>query len=321
MKTAVIIPAYNEAATIRDVISAFHKELPEASIYVIDNNSKDDTQRIAAETLAALGTSGRVLFEKKQGKAHAVRKGFSEVNADYYVVVDADMTYNAEDVHALLKPVMENGMDMVVGDRHTRGDYRQQNKRLFHNFGNHLVKWLIRLLFHGRVNDILSGYRAFNRKFVKNFPILSYDYAIETELTIHALDKGFSIAEIPVSYRDRPAGSVSKLNTYVDGLKIIRLILDVFKDYRPLFFFTSIASIFFMLGTAIGLPVIYEFIEYQYIYKIPSAILASGLMIFSIIFFSIGVTLDTVVNKHRFMYHMHLLHYQEKANDNMEQKD
>ncbi|HER63589.1 MAG TPA: glycosyltransferase [Desulfobacteraceae bacterium] len=310
MTTAVIIPAYNEAATIRDVITAFHAELPDAEIVVVDNNSSDNTQQIARNALTAVG-GGDVLFEKRQGKAHAVKKAFLEVNADYYVLVDADMTYSAGDVHALLRPVIERGVDMVVGDRHAHGRYKHQNKRIFHNFGNHLVRRLIRLLFQGGLKDILSGYRAFNRKFVKNFPILSSDFAIETELTLHALDKNFSVEEVPVSYRDRPAGSVSKLNTYVDGLKIIRLILSIFKDYRPLSFFSAISFIFFMLGAVIGVPVIVEFIDHQYIYKVPSAILASGLMIFSIIFFSIGVTLDTVVSKQRFMYHLHLLHYQE----------
>jgi len=314
MNTAVIIPAYNEAGTIKEVITAFHAQLPDAKIYIIDNNSSDATGRIARETLQSLGARGQVLFERKQGKAHAIKKAFFEINADYYVMVDADMTYDAKDVHELLRVVTERGVDMAVGDRHAHGHYREETKRVFHNFGNNLVKWLIRFLFSGQLNDILSGYRAFNKKFVKNFPILSSDFAIESELTLHALDKGFTVEEIPIAYRDRPQGSVSKLNTYVDGIKIIKLIVDIFKDYRPLAFFSGIALLFFVAGTAIGLPVILEFVDHRYIYKVPSAILASGLMIFSIIFFSIGVTLDTVVNKERFMYHLHLLHYQEKEN-------
>lgn len=314
MTTAVIIPAYNEAATVGGVITAFHAELPEALIYVVDNNSSDETRRIAEEAFRAGGIAGGVLSEKRQGKAHAIKKAFLEVNADQYVIVDADMTYSSEDVHKLLAPVLERGIDMVVGDRHALGQYRAQNKRPLHNFGNHLVKWLIRLLFRGSLNDILSGYRAFSRTFVKNFPILSSDFAIETELTLHALDKEFSVEEVPISYQDRPAGSESKLNTYVDGLKIIKLIVKIFKDYRPFYFFSCISFIFFLSGMAIGIPVIKEFIEYRYIYRVPSAILASGLMIFSIIFLSIGITLDTVVNKERFMYHLHLLHYREKEN-------
>lgn len=310
--TAIVIPAYNEEATISAVIREFHHQLPKAILFVVDNNSSDDTGRIARETFQSLGANGRVLFERMQGKAHAIKKAFSEINADYYVMVDADMTYDAKDVHELLKSVIERGADMAVGDRHARGHYREENKRIFHNFGNNMVKWLIRFLFSGQLNDILSGYRAFNKKFVKNFPILSSDFAIESELTLHALDKGFMVEEIPISYRDRPQGSMSKLNTYVDGVKIIKLILDIFKDYRPLAFFSVIALVFFLGGTLIGLPVILEFVDHRYIYKVPSAILASGLMIFSIIFFSIGVTLDTVVNKQRFMYHLHLLHYQEK---------
>lgn len=309
--TAIVIPAYNEAATIKDVITTFNSELPDALIYVVDNNSSDDTSRIARDTLASLNAAGQVLSERQQGKAHAMKKAFSEVNADYYVVVDADMTYFAKDAHELLKAVTDRGVDMAVGNRHAHGHYQVENKRIFHNFGNNLVKWLIRFLFQGQLNDILSGYRAFNRKFVKNFPILSSDFAIESELTLHALDKGFMVEEVPISYQDRPTGSVSKLNTYVDGIKIIKLILDIFKDYRPLTFFSVIAFLFFVAGMGIGFPVILEFIDFHYIYKVPSAILASGLMIFAIIFFSIGVTLDTVVNKHRFMYQLQLLRYQE----------
>jgi len=312
VKIVVVIPAYNEEHTICDVIRAFHNALPESHIYVIDNNSNDKTNQIAQETLDELNCSGGVLFEKSQGKASAVRKAFTEIDSDIYVMVDADMTYPADVVKSLIKPILDGKADMVVGDRQKKGGYQKENKRRFHNFGNKFVRNLINLLFRSNLNDILSGYRVLNRKFVKNFPILSAGFVIETELTLHALDKRFKIVEIPIDYKDRPPGSYSKLNTYIDGLKVIKLIFQIFKDYKPLIFFSLVALLFCLAGLVTGAPVLVEFALTRIIKHVPLAILASGLMILSLISFSIGVILDTVVRNHRFQYELTLLKYFER---------
>jgi glycosyltransferase involved in cell wall biosynthesis len=254
-----------------------------------------------------LGCDGTVISEKRQGKGMAVRKAFNEIDADYYVMVDADMTYDPEEVHTLLKPVVDGEQDMVVGDRHSSGMYKSENKRKFHNFGNSLVTKIINMLFKSSLVDILSGYRVFSRRFVKTFPITCAGFEIETEMTLHALDKRFQVKEIPVNYKDRPEGSFSKINTFSDGIRILRTIMWVFKDYRPLLFFGSLSLLFAVLGILMGLPVLYEYIEYKFIYRVPSAILATGLMIFSLLFFGIGLILDTVAKFQRFNYELHLL--------------
>lgn len=311
-KIALILPAYNEEISIREVIKAFHHELPDAYFCIIDNNSKDRTGEIARTTIAELGCQGIVLFEPRQGKSKAVQKAFEEINADYYIMVDADMTYPAKEVHHLLKPVVENKADMVVGDRHLTGGYRKENKRPFHNIGNIFIRRLINLLFKNNLNDILTGYRVFTRKFVKNFPILGEGFTLETELTLHALDKGFRILEIPIEYKDRPIGSHSKLNTYVDGLRVIKLIVEIFKNFKPLTFFGFISLLFFVGGIIAGLPVLIEFVETQYIVHVPLAILATGLMILAMNSLAIGFILDTVVKNHKFMYGLKLLEYSQK---------
>ena len=316
IKIAIVIPAYNEEDTIYDVIRAFFNELPSGHIYVIDNNSSDKTNHVAHDTLAELNCNGRVFLENTQGKAYAIRKAFNEINADIYIIVDADMTYPADAVLSLIKPVLDGKADMVVGDRYKTGGYQRENKRRFHNFGNKFVRNLINLLFGSNLNDILSGYRVFNRKFVKNFPILSTGFAIETELTLHALDKRFKIIEVPIDYKDRPKGSYSKLNTVADGIKIIKLIFQIFKDYRPLTFFSIMALFFSLSGLGAGAPVLIEFAVTRFITHVPLAILASGLMILSLISFSIGVILDTVVRNHRFQYELSLLKYSEYGNLN-----
>lgn len=306
---AVIIPAFNEESTIRDVMMRFHQELPPAGIYVIDNNSGDRTAQIARATLAELSCRGTVLFENRRGKANAVRKAFSEVDADLYVMVDADNTYSARDVHRLIDPVVAREADMTVGDRHASGAYERENKRRFHGFGNALVRKLINYLFKSELKDILSGYRAFSRRFVKNFPIMRQGFTLETELTLHALDKRFSIREVPIEYQERPLGSTSKINTLGDGIEIIRYIFDIFKDYRPLAFFGVCSVIFFCLGFIAGLPVIIEFIKTRFILHIPLAILSTGLMLFSVVSLAIGIILDAVVKNHRFQYELSLLRY------------
>lgn len=309
-KIAVLIPCYNEELTIKKVIKDFKRELPEADIYVYNNNSKDKTYEIASKCGVI------VRNEYNQGKGNVVRRMFREIDADIYIMVDADDTYPAEFVHKLIEPIKNNTADMVVGDRLSNGTYKKENKRKFHNFGNNLVKKAINTVFKSNLNDIMSGYRAFNKMFVKNIPVLSSKFEIETEMTLHALDKKFIVKEIPIEYRDRPEGSVSKLNTVNDGVKVIKTIIKMYKDFKPRKFFWCIGFIIILLGIIIGAPVIMEFIKYRYIYKIPSAILATGLEILAIIILQCGVILDTIVKQHREDYEINLINYKTKEKNN-----
>ncbi len=292
-KIAILIPCYNEELTIAKVINDFKKELPQSKIYVYDNNSNDNTAQIAKEAGAL------VKFVPDQGKGNVVRCMFMDIDADIYVMVDGDDTYPAKDVHKLIEPIVNNIADMSLGDRHSNGSYQKQNDRNFHNFGNNLVATLINTLYKRDLKDIMSGYRAFNRSFVKHFPVHSSGFEIETEMSMHALDKRFSIKEIEVDYIDRIEGSVSKLNTYSDGFKVLKTIFWLFKDYKPLTFFTYISGIFFLLSLISGIPVISEFIQTSYVTKIPSAILAVGLMLISFISFFMGLLLDTIARQHK----------------------
>lgn len=310
MKMVIIIPAYNEELTIKEVITNFYYLYPEAYFYIIDNNSNDNTSKYSNEIINKLGCKGCILVEKRQGKGNALRRAFMEIEADIYVMVDADLTYSEKDLNNLIEPIINNECDMCVGNRHAEGLYSKINKRKFHNFGNNFVKNLVNKFFNSKLNDIMSGFRAFNKRFVKNFPILSEGFEIETEMTLHALDKKFRIKEIPISYKDRPEGSTSKLNTINDGVKIIKMIFTIFKDYKPFIFFTILSFILFFLGLLIGLPVIIEFIKTRYITKVPSAVLASGLMIISILFFTVGFILDSIIKLHRYDYELKLLHFE-----------
>lgn len=305
MKIAVLIPCYNEEITVEKVIKDFRKELPDADIYVYDNNSKDRTAEIAKANGAI------VKHEYKQGKGNVVRSMFYDVEADIYVMVDGDDTYPAEFVHQLIKPVVEGRADMAIGDRLSNGTYQKENKRHFHEFGNNLVKKSINVLFKANLKDIMTGYRVFSKKFVKNMPVMSPKFEIETEMSLYALDKRFVIEEIPILYRDRPEGSVSKLNTVKDGMKVLKTILKMFKNYKPLKFYTAIAVIIFLLGIIIGIPVFMEFFSLHYITKIPSAILAMGLVTLSVIIGQCGVILDTVVRQNRENYELNMLRYKQ----------
>lgn len=314
-KIAILIPCYNEEITVAKVITDFKKELPDALIYVYNNNSTDNTLQIAYENGAI------VKNEYRQGKGNVVRNMFREIDADVYVLVDGDNTYPANMVHQLIKPILMETADMVVGDRISNGTYKKQNKRLFHDFGNGMVKYTINRLFKTNLKDVMSGYRAFSRTFVKNIPILSKGFEVETEMTLHALDKRFIIKEIPIEYKDRPNKSKSKLNTFTDGYKVIKTIIKMLKDYKPLKFFLSIAIIFFVLGLIIGIPVIYEYILTRYITKVPSAVLSTGLMIFSVIIAQCGVILDTVVKDDKEKYEIELNKYTtlEKIKENIKE--
>ena len=292
-KIAVMIPCYNEELTIKKVVEDFKKELPDAYIYVYNNNSKDNTEKIAKDAGAI------VLRDYKQGKGNVVRSMFRDIDADMYVMVDGDDTYPAEEVHKLIE-VVESGMaDMAIGDRLSNGTYIKENKRNFHNFGNVLVKNTINFIFKSKLNDIMTGYRVFNREFVKNMPVLSPGFEIETEMTFHALDRNYSIVEVPITYRDRPVGSVSKLNTFSDGFKVLLTIFKMFKNYRPLGFFLIVAIIFWIISLIIGVPLFVEFFKTGVVTKFPSGILATGIAIFGMLSLSIGVILDTLVRQHK----------------------
>lgn len=306
MKVAVLIPCYNEEITIGKVVDDFKRVMPEADIYVYDNNSKDKTSEIALEHGAI------VKKEYRQGKGNVVRSMFRDIDADYYVMVDGDDTYPAEFAQKLLEPLIKGEADMTIGDRLSNGTYYNENKRNFHDFGNNLVRWLINKLFKSNIRDIMTGYRGFNRDFVKAMPVLSARFEIETEMSIHALDKKFLIKEVAIDYRDRPEGSESKLNTFSDGFKVLKTIFMLFKDYKPLLFFNIWTAFFLVVGLLVGIPVFVEFANTRYITKVPSAILAVGLVLLSMIIFACGVVLDTVVKQQRFNYELYLNDLREK---------
>lgn len=305
-KIAVLLPAYNEEMTIQKVISDFKRNLPQADIYVYDNNSQDKTNVLARQADAI------VRFEPRQGKGNVVRSMFREIDADYYIMVDADDTYPADEVEKLLEPLRIGMADMTIGDRLSNGTYARENKRGFHGFGNNLVKNLINYLYKGNYNDIMTGYRGFNRLFVKTFPVLSPGFEIETELSIHSLDKRFKLVEVPITYKDRPEGSESKLNTFSDGFKVLKMIFNLFKDYKPLLFFSIVSLFLFLLGLIVGVPVISEFAQTGLIKKIPSAVLATGLMILSSLAFVAGFILDTIVRQNRMQYEVKVYDYYER---------
>lgn len=309
-KIAVLIPCYNEELTIEKVVKDFKKELPEADIYVYNNNSKDKTAELAKNAGAI------VRNEYRQGKGNVVRTMFREINADIYVMVDGDDTYPADEVHKLIEPIKNHEADMVIGDRLSNGTYQEENKRHFHEFGNNIVRDSINRLFKSNLKDIMTGYRVFNKFFVKNMPVMSPNFEIETEMSLHALDKKFLIKEIPITYRDRPAGSSSKLNTISDGIKVLKTIVKMLKDYKPRKFYWVIAIIIAIIGLIIGIPVIVEFVKTRYITKVPSAILASAVMTLAVIIAQCGVVLDTVVKQNRERYEIDLIRYQELEEKN-----
>ncbi|MGL9748178.1 glycosyltransferase family 2 protein [Enterococcus sp. DIV0170] len=299
-KIAILIPCYNESLTIKKVINDFQRELPKADIYVYDNNSTDNTYEIA------LNEGAIVKKEPRQGKGNVIRQMFFDIEADYYLMVDGDDTYPAEYAQELITALREERADMVIGDRLSNGTYFNENKRAFHDFGNNLVKNSINRLYQANIKDVMTGYRGFNRMFVKSFPVMSSGFQIETEFTIHALDKRFKLVEIPIDYRDRPEGSESKLDTYSDGMKVLLTILKMFKDYKPLLFFSVFSLIFFLFGLVFGVPVINEFIRTGFITKIPSSVLATGLMVFSLLLLITGLILDTVVTNTKKEYELNL---------------
>lgn len=307
MKIVIIIPAFNEESTIAGTILSFHQNLPEAEIWVVNNRSKDDTEKIAFEIQKELGYKGGILNEPRAGKSNAIRRAFFEIKSDIYILTDADMTYPAERVRDLIKPVLAGDADMVVGDRHSAGYYAAENRRIFHGFGNRLVRDLVNFLFRTVLMDIMSGYRALNSRFVRNYPILVEGFELETDMTLFALDKRFRIVEIPIEYRDRPSGSRSKLNTFRDGAKVIFTILNIFRHYRPLLFFGSLAIILGLTGFLAAIPVFMDWMTKHFIYHIPLAILATGLEIAAMLTVSIGLILDSINHQEKCQFERELL--------------
>lgn len=308
-KIAICIPAFNEELTIVGTIKGFHQELPNAEIWVINNRSSDATEALATQTLAELGCKGGVIQELRKGKGNAVRRAFLEIDADIYLMTDADLTYPANRAKDLIEPIIGGMADMTVGDRLSGGHYGAENKRPLHGFGNQLVCNLVNRLFRAQLVDIMSGYRAFNRRFIKSYPILVDGFEIETDMTIHALDKRFRIIEVPVEYKDRPPGSFSKLNTLSDGKRVLMTIARIFRYYRPLVFFFSLAVFFSLVGLLAAIPVFDDWITKRYIYHVPLAILAAGLEIIAALMLSIGLILDSNVNQDRALFERELLRY------------
>ena len=298
-KIAILIPCYNESKTIEKVIKDYKKVLPEADIYVYDNNSKDNTDEIAKKAGAI------VRYERKQGKGNVIRTMFKEIEADCYLMIDGDDTYPAENAREMCNYVLEQNVDMVIGDR-LSSTYFQENKRPFHNLGNKAVRGLINKLFKNNIKDIMTGYRAFSYEFVKTFPVLSKGFEIETEMTIHAVDKNMNLKEIPVSYRDRPEGSVSKLNTYSDGLKVLKTIAMLCKEYRPGLFFNILAILFLIISLILGIPVVTEFFNTGLVPRFPTLIVSGISLLISILLCITGIILQVIVKKHRQLFEIYL---------------
>ena len=292
MKTAVLIPCYNEAKTIGRVVADFKEKMPHADIYVYDNNSTDNTAELAEQAGAI------VRYEHKQGKGNVVRTMFREVDADCYVMVDGDDTYPADFGPRLEQLVLSGKADMAVGDR-LSSTYFTENKRPFHNFGNVLVRRMINFLFRAKLNDIMTGARAFSKDFVKSFPVISKGFEIETEMTICALDNNFAIKEVPFAYQDRPQGSESKLNTYSDGLKVLKTIVNLFKDTKPLAFFSILSLILLLISFGFFLPILIQFVQTGIVDKFPTLIVISALTVIALLNFFCGVILSVLKKQHR----------------------
>ena len=294
-KVAVMLPCFNEALSIGKVVEDFRKVLPEVDIYVYDNNSTDGTAEVAAKAGAI------VRKEPRQGKGNVMRSMFRDIEADVYVIADGDDTYPAEEAPKLIKMLIEQHADMVVGDR-LSSTYFSENKRPFHNSGNRFVKTMINRIFKADMHDILSGYRVFSRDFIKNFPVMSKGFEIETELTIHALDKNYRVCEAPVGYRDRGEGSVSKLNTVSDGVKVIGTIFTLFKDYRPLTFFSILSLISLAGSITLMIPVLTEYWATNLVPRFPSLIVACTLLMLAILLFLCGLVLATIAKNQRQLF-------------------
>lgn len=298
-KIAVLVPCYNEGKTIEKVVTDFKRVLPEAVIYVYDNNSTGGTAEIAAKAGAV------VRHEYYQGKGNVIRRMFQEVDAECYLMVDGDDTYPAESAREMADKVLERNVDMVVGDR-LSSTYFEENKRPFHNFGNSIVRWGINTFFKNDIKDIMTGYRAFSYRFVKTFPVLSKGFEIETEMSIHAIDKNMFVENVVIDYRDRPEGSVSKLNTYSDGIKVIGTIVRLFQTYRPLAFFGTVAAILMVLAIGFFIPVWITYADTGMVPNFPTLIVCGFVALASIQSFFAGLILQTMYRKNRQDFEMQL---------------
>lgn len=288
-KIAVLIPCYNESKTIQKVVMDFKKVLPEATIYVYDNNSQDGTDELAR------GAGAVVRYEYKQGKGQVIRSMFADIDAECYLMIDGDDTYPAENAREMADLVLEKKADMVIGDR-LSSTYFNENKRPFHNIGNKIVRGLINILFKNNIRDIMTGYRAFSYEFVKTFPVLSKGFEIETEMTIHALDKNMGTRNVIVTYRDRPEGSESKLNTYSDGVKVMKTIGNLFKNYRPFSFCATLGSILLLMSIALFIPVFFQYLETGLVERFPTLIVSGFLGLAAIHSYFSGLILNVIVH-------------------------
>lgn len=298
-KIAVLIPCYNESKTIEKVIRDWKAALPEAIIYVYDNNSTDGTAEIA-------GAAGAIVrYEYQQGKGNVIRRMFFEIDAECYLMVDGDDTYPAEYGPEMVREVLERKMDMVIGDR-LSSTYFEENKRPFHNIGNRIVCASINMLFRSNIKDIMTGYRAFSYRFVKTFPISSQGFEIETEMSIHAVDKNMTISNVVIDYRDRPEGSESKLNTYSDGWKVLRTILRLYNNYRPLQFFAGISLILFLIAVVMFVPVLITYVQTGLVPKFPTLIVSGFIMLAAIISLFSGLMLASIVDQSRREFEMNM---------------
>lgn len=305
-KIAVLIPCYNEGKTIGKVVKDFKKELPEAVVYVYDNNSTDGTDKIAEKAGAI------VRYEYQQGKGNVIRRMFAEIHAECYVMVDGDDTYPADNVREMVDKVLIRKADMVVGDR-LSSTYFEENKRPFHNFGNTLVRSSINALFKNDIKDIMTGYRAFSYRFVKTFPVLSKGFEIETEMSIHAIDKNMYVENVIIEYRDRPDGSESKLNTYSDGFKVLKTIFRLYRTYRPLKFFGIIAAVLLLLAAAFFIPVFVTYIRTGLVPDFPTLIVCGFAAMAAIQSIFSGLLLQTMYQKNRQDFEMDLYRVTKEA--------
>lgn len=296
---AVLIPCYNESKTVEKVIKDFKKALPNAVIYVYNNNSTDNTAELAKKAGAI------VRHEYRQGKGNVIRSMFREIDAKCYIMVDGDDTYPAEYAGQMAEEILNGKADMVIGDR-LSSTYYQVNKRPMHNMGNRMVCAVINFLFRSHIRDIMTGYRAFSWEFVKSFPVLSKGFEIETEMSIHTLDKNFRLTEIPVEYRDRPEGSMSKLNTIRDGMRVLKTIVALFKDYKPLIFFGILSFLFITASIGLFLPVLFEYFRIHVVPRFPTLIVSGFLMVSGLLLLSCGVILDVVSKRHRQLFELYL---------------
>lgn len=312
-KIAVLIPCYNEAATIEKVVTDMKTALPEAVIYVYDNNSSDATAEIAARAGAI------VRREPAQGKGNVIRRMFREVDAQCYLMTDGDDTYPAEFAPQMCQGVLEGQADMVIGDR-LSSTYFTENKRPFHNLGNTLVRGAINLMFRTDIKDVMTGYRAFSYQFVKTFPVLSKGFEIETEMTIHAVQKNMHCKNVVIQYRDRPEGSESKLNTYSDGFKVLLTIARLFKNYRPLGFFSLLALVLLLISAVFFAPVLAEYLQTGLVSRFPTLIVCGFVALAAIISFFAGMVLDTIQQKNRQDFEMNLHRANNRLKDLLERK-